>query len=222
MTSQESSDTMNTSSQLPAPKYTMQLKICFDLLYYFSVFFMFVGVGFILVVGLSIPEEISERHTDIQYLFNAKMLPAGETYPTASEVILAHGMLKLNNTSGYAAWFFANIETAFAGLITLLGLYNLRKLFANLSNHQTFEPSNVLYIKRLGYIVLSYCILKPVITYLCGLAILADIGRFHEQLQLSPLFSFPFEGLLMGAALLVLAQIINDATTMKQEQALTI
>ncbi len=222
MKNQESSDTSNTGSQLTPPKYTMQLKICFDLLYYFGVFFMLVGVGLILVVGLNIPGEVSERHTDIQYWFNAKMLPAGETDPAASEVILAHGMLKLNNTSGYAAWFIANIEIAFAGLITLLGLYNLRKLFANLSSHQAFEPSNVLYIKRLGYIVLGYCILKPVITYLCGMAILADIGRFHEQLQLSPFFSFPFEGLLMGAALLVLAQIINDATKMKQEQSLTI
>lgn len=222
MTTQDTSDLQNTPSQLPPPKYTLQLKICFDLLYYFSLFLMIVGLGLFILVGFNIPAEIGERHTDIQYWFNAKMLPVGATEASTSEVILAHGMLKLNNTSGYAAWFIANIEIAFSGIITLLGLYNLRKLFANLSSHRIFEPVNVLYIKRMGYIVLTYSLLAPVIVYVCGMAILEDIGQFHEQLQLSPYFSFPFEGLLVGVALLVLAQVIKDAAAMKQEQALTI
>ncbi|MDC8831506.1 DUF2975 domain-containing protein [Alteromonas gilva] len=212
----------NSGAQLPPPKYTLGLKICFDLLYYFSVFSMIVGVGVFLVVGWNIPAEISERHTDVNYLFNAKMLPSGVTDPSVSEVMLVHGMVKLNNTTGYAAWFIAYIDVFINGIFTLLGLYNLRKLFANLSLHRAFEASSVMYIKRLGIIVLSYSLLTPVMTYLCGMAILADIGTFHEQLQLYPYFSFPLEGVLVGAALIVLASLVKDASMMKQEQELTI
>ncbi|NVK55459.1 MAG: DUF2975 domain-containing protein [Alteromonadaceae bacterium] len=215
-------NTEGAGAQLPPPKYTIGLKICFDLLYYLSAFSMIVGIGVFLIVGLNIPTEISERHTDINYLFNAKMLSTSVADTSVSEVMLVHGMVKLNNTTGYAAWFIAYIDVFINGIFTLLGLYNLRKLFANLSSHRAFESSSVLYIKRLGIIVLGYSVLTPVMTYLCGMAILADIGTFHEQLQLFPYFSFPLEGVLVGAALIVLARLIKDASMMKQEQELTI
>lgn len=135
MISQELLDIMNISSQLFVFKYIMQFKICFDLFYYFSVFFMFVGVGFIFVVGLSIFEEISECYIDIQYLFNVKMLFVGEMDFIVSEVILVYGVLKFNNILGYVVWFIVNIEIVFVGFIILLGLYNLCKLFVNLFNY---------------------------------------------------------------------------------------
>lgn len=212
----------NADNSISPPKYAFQLKVCFDFLYYLCLLLMTVGLIMIVIVGLNIPEEVSQRHTDIEYWFNAKLLPQSVTDPSASEILLAHGMLKLNNTSGYAAWYIAYIEVVFNGIVTLIGLYNLRKLFANLASHRAFEVANVTYIKRLGITVLSYSVLAPVITYVCGMAILGDIGQFYPSLQLSPYFSFPFEGLLVGGALLVLAQIINDATVMKQEQSLTI
>ena len=222
MKNQESSDTSNTGSQLTPPKYTMQLKICFDLLYYFGVFFMLVGVGLILVVGLNIPGEVSERHTDIQYWFNAKMITNNAT-EAASEIMRVDGKLKLNNTSGQAAFFIANSDRILiSGIFSLLALYNLRKLFANLASQRIFDLDNIAYVKKLGLIILVYSVVSPFITYLCGMAILAEIGEFHEQLQLSPYVSIPIEGILISGALLVLAQILEYAFLMKQEQSLTI
>lgn len=222
MKNQESSDTMNTSSQLPAPKYTPELKVWFDFLYYLSVLAMIVGVGFILVVGLNIPGEISERHTDIEYLFNARVI-TNDVTAAASEIMQVDGKLKLNNTSGQAAFFIANTDRILiSGIFSLLALYNLRKLFANLASQRIFDLENVAYVKKLGLIILVYSIVSPFITYLCGMAILAEIGVFHEQLQLSPYVSIPIEGILISGALLVLAQILEYAFQMKQEQSLTI
>ena len=213
---------MNTSSQLPAPKYTPELKIGFDFLYYLSVLAMVVGAGFILVVGLSIPAEISERHTDIEYLFNARVI-TNDVTATASEIMQVDGKLKLNNTSGQAAFFIANTDRILiSGIFSLLAFYNLRKLFANLATQRIFDLENVAYVKKLGLIILVYSIVSPFITYLCGMAILAEIGEFHEQLQLSPYVSIPIEGFLISGALLVLAQILEYAFQMKQEQSLTI
>ena len=213
---------MNTSSQLPAPKYTPELKIGFDFLYYLSVLAMVVGAGFILVVGLSIPAEISERHTDIEYLFNARVI-TNDVTATSSEIMQVDGKLKLNNTSGQAAFFIANTDRILiSGIFSLLAFYNLRKLFANLATQRIFDLENVAYVKKLGLIILVYSIVSPFITYLCGMAILAEIGEFHEQLQLSPYVSIPIEGFLISGALLVLAQILEYAFQMKQEQSLTI
>ena len=213
---------MNTSSQLPAPKYTPELKIGFDFLYYLSVLAMVVGAGFILVVGLSIPAEISERHTDIEYLFNARVI-TNDVTATTSEIMQVDGKLKLNNTSGQAAFFIANTDRILiSGIFSLLAFYNLRKLFANLATQRIFDLENVAYVKKLGLIILVYSIVSPFITYLCGMAILAEIGEFHEQLQLSPYVSIPIEGFLISGALLVLAQILEYAFQMKQEQSLTI
>ncbi|RPH13733.1 MAG: DUF2975 domain-containing protein [Alteromonadaceae bacterium TMED7] len=213
---------MNTSSQLPAPKYTPELKIGFDFLYYLSVLAMVVGAGFILVVGLSIPAEISERHTDIEYLFNARVI-TNDVTAAASEIMQVDGKLKLNNTRGQAAFFIANTDRILiSGIFSLLAFYNLRKLFANLATQRIFDLENVAYVKKLGLIILVYSIVSPFITYLCGMAILAEIGEFHEQLQLSPYVSIPIEGFLISGALLVLAQILEYAFQMKQEQSLTI
>ena len=222
MKNQESSDTIDTSSQLPPPKYTPELKMWFDFLYYLSVLAMVVGVGFILVVGLNIPAEISERHTDIEYLFNATMITNNAT-EAASEIMRVDGKLKLNNTSGQAAFFIANSDRILiSGIFSLLALYNLRKLFANLASQRIFDLDNIAYVKKLGLIILVYSVVSPFITYLCGMAILAEIGEFHEQLQLSPYVSIPIEGILISGALLVLAQILEYAFLMKQEQSLTI
>ena len=199
----------NTSGQVSAsPKYAMLLKVSFDFLYYFSVFSMAVGMLLFVLVGVNIPADVNERHTDIHYWFNVEVMPQSQASNTdsapVSEIIRADGKVKLNNTRGYAAWFIANIELFVQGVVSLLVLFNLRKLFANLTAHRVFEIGNVNYIRRLGIIALAYSVTVPIITYLCGMAILADIGEFHEQLQLSPYFSLPVEGLLMGGALLVL------------------
>ena len=95
-------------------------------------------------------------------------------------------------------------------------------MFANLAGQRIFDLENVAYVKKLGLIILVYSIVSPFITYLCGMAILAEIGEFHEQLQLSPYVSIPIEGILISGALLVLAQILEYAFQMKQEQSLTI
>ena len=222
MTSQESSDIMNTSSQLPAPKYTPAFKTWFDFLYYLSGLAMLVGAGFILVVGLNIPGEISERHTDIEYWFNATVI-ANDVTAAASEIMQVDGKLKLNNTSGRAAFFIANTDSILiSGIFSLLAFYNLRKLFANLATQRIFDLENVAYVKKLGLIILVYSLVSPFLTYLCGMAILAEIGEFHKQLQLSPYVSIPIEGILISWALLVLAQILEYAFQMKQEQSLTI
>ena len=183
---------------------------------------MLVGAGFILVVGLNIPGEISERHTDIEYWFNATVI-TNDVTAAASEIMQVDGKLKLNNTSGRAAFFIANTDSILiSGIFSLLAFYNLRKLFANLATQRIFDLENVAYVKKLGLIILVYSLVSPFLTYLCGMAILAEIGEFHKQLQLSPYVSVPIEGILISGALLVLAQILEYAFQMKQEQSLTI
>lgn len=211
------------------PVLAMRLKVLFDGLFYLFGALMLIGLVMIAIVGLNIPSDEDSRHTDINYPLSFKVLPIEvlngdhvQDTSKISELIQGQAEIKLNNTLGKAAWYISNTIYILQAVVMLITLYYLRKLFTNFAQRQFFDATNALYIRRIAFIIIGVCVLYPVVIYSGGLMILNDIGNFNDQIELSPSFSLPITGLITGFALLVLAQLIDEAVSIYKEQTLTI
>jgi hypothetical protein len=211
------------------PVLAMRLQKLFDGLFYVFGLLMLIGLVMIAIVGLNIPSEYDARHTDINYPLSFRVLPIevvenGGPQDTAkiSEIIQGQAEIKLNNTFGKAAWYISNAIYILQALVVLITLHYLRKLFANFAQRRFFDAVNATYIRRIAFILIGTCIVYPLVIYLGGQMILNDIGSFNAQIELAPSVSIPITGFVVGLALLVLSQLIDEAVDIYNEQALTI
>lgn len=197
-------------------------------------FFWFLSIGTtliwaiaVVIIGVNIPDNPDDRHTDINFLLDFRVFsePVAGTQDDlgkVSELIQGQSELKLNNTQSHSAWYIANSITLGMGLLGIVGLFYLRKIFQNLNKGEPFAHSNYHNIQKLGLVFIVWNLVFPVITYLGGLSILKDVGQHSDFIQLSPAIVININGLFAGAAIIVLAQIIKEAATIKEEQSLTI
>jgi len=214
----------------PPPKFALGLKVTFDFIFYFANFMTLLGVVGMIIIGSSIPSEVSERHTDVHYPLSFKVLPASVLEASdsstdssmISEIIQGDGYIKVNNTEGHASFYIAYGLDLLLAVPVLFSLFYLRMLFANFAQRAFFVSQNIDYLRRIGQWVLASSLVYPVLVYLGGMAVLADIGQMSTEVELAPTVSLPFESILIGVALLVLAQVFKEATVIKQEQDLTI
>lgn len=208
-------------------RLTFWVKRFLDVAWYFSIGGLIVWPITILVVGLSIPDEPSQRHTDIHFILNFKVYPQAYEQMASevsrpSELIQGVGEIKVNNTKSNFAWYLSGAITELMGVIGIFALYYLRKIFALLINGQEFHASNTEYIKKLGYVFIISSLIYPFLLYLGGQYILQDIGHHADTVVLSPALQFNWMGILIGLSLWVLAGVMTEATKIYEEQSLTI
>lgn len=195
--------------------------------------FLFLGVAVIwpitvIVVGLSIPSDPEQRHTDVNFYFNfrvnSELSTELATAPeNAAELLLSgHGDVLLNNTHGQLSWYLAGAISEVLLFIFLYGLLAMRKLFISLAEGNTFTQENTERIRKIGYVFIGFHIINPVLQYFGGRIILHDIAFNPPGIELYPGFEFNLGGLFAGLAIIVLSGVLREAVSIHQEQALTI
>jgi hypothetical protein len=108
------------------------------------------------------------------------------------------------------------------GLVFLFGLFQLRKVFDHLLGGAWYADENVGRIRKLGWIIIAWQVLQPLLQYFAGRAALADMQFNSGGIELYPAFEVNILGLITGLAVIVLAGVLREATLVQQEQALTI
>lgn len=208
-------------------RLTAVVKRLVDFFWFFSIGVTLIWTVAVIIIGFNIPENPSDRHTDINFLFDFRVFSepvvgTKDNLSNISEVIQGQSELKLNNTQSHSAWYIANTITIGMGVLSIIGLFYLRKIFQNLNDGEPFAHSNHHYIQKLGIVFIVWNIIFPLITYLGGLSILDDVGHHSDYIQLSPAIAINLNGLFAGVAIIVLAQIIKEAATINDDQSLTI
>ncbi len=126
------------------------------------------------------------------------------------------------NTPSLFAWYLAAIIEEVGILIVLYGLMHLRKLFASLVEDESFSNENAKRIKMIGFVLIGWHAIIPLMQYFGGRAILSDIELSVRGIQWSPGFDFTPSGLVVGMAIVVLSAVLREAANLHQDQSLTI
>lgn len=216
---------MNIAQQ---KKLTLLVKRFLNLTWYLFVFFAAAWPVMVLLVGLSISVDPEQRHTDISvfsgFLINSD-ISTGLEQPKQAETALllsGRGDLKIENTHSRLSWYLFGAISQVMLFIFLLGLWQMRKVFTSLANGDTFTEENAEHVKLLGYVVITGNLILPALQYFGGRMILNDIAFDTPGIQLYPSFELDIGGIFVGLAILVLAGVFREATSIKQDQALTI
>lgn len=209
-------------------RLTRLVKRFLDLMWYLLLFGTIAWTVTVLIVGLNIPADPAERHTDVNVFLSFKVFPdvaveqAGETTAKAAALISGRSELYINNTHGRQAWYLAGGIEVVMALIGLFGLMHMRKLFTALAKGDWFIEGNNRHIEILGYVFIAWHIIRPLLQYFGGRMILNDINLQDRSIQLLPSFEFNLAGIFTGFAILVLAAVLREAVRIHRDQALTI
>lgn len=182
----------------------------------------------VMVVGLNIPSDPQQRHTDVNLYVNFRIDSELSTEQAATagnegELLLSgKGDLLLNNTHSRASWYLSGAISEVLLFIFLYGLLTMRKLFASLADGNTFTRENVQRIRKVGYVFISFNLISPVLQYFGGRFMLQDIAFNAPGVHLYPGFEIGLGGLFAGFAILVLSGVLHEATSIHHEQSLTI
>ena len=209
-------------------KLTVLVKRFLDLLR-----FLFVGVAVIwplmvLIVGLGISSDPEQRHTDVSAFLSFRINPeviSERVNPAAGEndvIMSGRGVLKLNNTQSRLGWYLTGAITEILLFVFLYGLLIMRKLFASLVKGTTFSQQNVARIRKIGYLLIAWQIISPVLQYLGSRILLEDVAFNVPGIQLFPAFEFNIGGVFVGLAIIVLSGVMSEAADIHKDQSLTI
>ena len=108
------------------------------------------------------------------------------------------------------------------GIVGLYVLVQLRALFASLVSGMSFTPENSGRIKKIGFVVIIWSAINPLLQYFGGQAMLAEYSLNVPGIQLSPAFDVNGLAIFIGLAMIVLSGVLNEAARMHEVQQLTI
>jgi len=209
-------------------KLTILVKRFLDVL---RILFLAVAVVWpitVMVVGLNIPSEPEQRHTDVNVLLNFRINSAASTELATSpgndgELLLkGRGDVMLNNTRGQLSWYLSGAISEILLFIFLYGLLTMRKLFTSLAEGNTFTQENAERIRKIGYVVIGFHIVTPLLQYFGSRMTLEDIAFNVPGIHLYPAFELNIGGIFAGFAIIVLSGVLREAVSMHHEQSLTI
>lgn len=126
------------------------------------------------------------------------------------------------DTSNLYAWYLFVIVSEFSALISLFMVIQLRAIIMSLQKGVSFTQENSQRIKKIGFVVVAWNLLNPLLQYFAWGSIIKDISFNTKGLELYPAFEVNVMGLLIGSMLILLSRMLQEAADMKQEQELTI
>jgi hypothetical protein len=110
-----------------------------------------------------------------------------------------------------------------AELMFLVAIYvygQLRKLFRSLLEGRPFVEENARRVRRVGLVVVGWSLFGPLIEFFAAFPVLREV---HVRgLILRPSMDFNLELLFAGLAILVLAQVLHQASALQRDQSLTV
>lgn len=194
---------------------------------------LFLGVAVIwpitvMVIGLSIPSDPEQRHTDLNYFLHFRInsdVSTEQAIESANEARLllsGSGEVKLENTHSRSSWYLSGAISEVLLFIFLYGLLTMRKLFASLVEGSTFTEENAERLRNIGYTLIGWHIVSPLLQYFGSRYMLNEIAFNVPGIQLYPGFEFNIGGLFAGFAIIVLSGVLREATRIHHDQSLTI
>jgi len=209
-------------------KLTVLVKRFLDVLRFLFLAIAVIWPITVLVVGLNIPSDPEQRHTDVNFYLNFRVnseVSNELATPPRKEgelLLTGRGDVLLNNTRGQLSWYLSGAITEALLFIFLYGLLTMRKLFISLALGDTFTRENTERIRKVGYVFIGFHIVSPLLQYFGGRIMLHDIAFNAPGVQLYPGFEFNIGGIFAGFAIIVLSGVLREAVSMHQEQSLTI
>jgi len=182
----------------------------------------------VMVVGLSIPADPDQRHTDVSSFLSFRINSeastglAVESGNKAELILSGRGDVRLNNTRSQLSWYLSGAISEVLLFIFLYGLLIMRKLFISLAEGNTFTQENTERIRKIGYVFIGLNLLSPLLQYFGGRIMLHDVAFNMPGFHLYPAFEFNIGGIFAGFAIIVLSGVLREAVSMHQEQSLTI
>lgn len=104
----------------------------------------------------------------------------------------------------------------FSGFVIDLG--QLRAVFASLVNGTKFSIENSQRIKKIGFVIIAWAFVNPILQYFGGRAILNEYAINTPVTQLNPAFELSLMAIFIGAAMSVLSGALNEATKIHEDQ----
>jgi hypothetical protein len=209
-------------------KLTVLVKRFLDFIWYLFLVVAVVWPLTVIIIGLSIPSEPEQRHTDINIFSSFRVNAEASTEQATSsdkggELILSgRGDVRLNNTKSSLSWYLSGAISQVLLLIFLYGLLAMRKLFTSLADGSKFTQKNAERIRKVGYVFIGWHIISPLLQYFGGRIMLHDIAFNVPAIQLYPGFELNIGGIFAGFAIIVLSGVLREAASIHQEQSLTI
>jgi hypothetical protein len=209
-------------------KLTVLVKRFLDVM---RIFFLVVAVIWpiaVLVVGLSMSSDPEQRHADVDlftsFHINSDVSTGTATTPPGEgeRILNGRGEVRLNNTRSRLSWYLSGAISEVLLFIFLYGLLAMRGLFASLAEGSTFTEQNAERLRKIGYVFIGFHIVSPVLQYFGSRLMLQDIAFSVPGIELFPAFELNIGGLFAGFAIIVLSGVLREATSIHQDQSLTI
>lgn len=108
------------------------------------------------------------------------------------------------------------------GIVGLYVLVQMRALFESLVNGTNFTPENSGRIKKIGFVVIFWSLINPLLQYFGGQVILREYSLNVPGIQLNPAFELNGMGIFIGLAMIVLSGVLREAASIHRAQQLTI
>jgi len=207
---------------------TVWVKRFIDVTWFLFLFFAVVWPLVVLVVGLNIAPAADQRHADVEVFSSFRItsdFPSPQAAPDTHEgelLMSGQGRLRLNDTNSRLGWYLSGGISEVLLLLFIFGLLAMRKLFAALAEGDVFSRRNVEHIRVIGYVVIAWHVVSPLLNYFGSRIMLEDIAFSVPGVQLYPGFEFNIGGVFAGLAIIVLSGVMREAVTLYEEQSLTI
>jgi len=190
--------------------------------------FLFIAVAIVwpivaIGVGLNLLYDSELRYVEIFLSFKIypDLMSGAESVGEVRDFIHGHSDVQLNTPSSFV-WYLSVAITEISLFIFLYGLAQMRALFASLVNDGSFNQENAVRIKKVGFVLIGWQIIVPLLQYYGGRAMLNDINLDVQGIQLYPAFEINVAGIFVALAVLVLSGVLREAANIHQEQSLTI
>ena len=215
---------MSTSTQIPLSKIIKRiLDVCRILAFAGLILWPLLVAG--LAIGrISHPESWG---VDIG-VFSGFVIDLGQLQADTSDSvgvrnpqISGKAVLSIDTSSKSALYLFAVI-TELGGIVGLYVLLQLRAVFASLVSGTKFSIENSQRIKKIGFVIIAWAFVNPILQYFGGRAILNEYAISTPVIQLNPAFELSLMAIFIGSAMIVLSGVLNEATKIHQDQQLTI
>lgn len=157
------------------------------------------------------------------FMIDLDAFAKGPSEPTGVRDPSINGKAMLNiDTSSLRALYLFTAMTEIGGIVGLYVLIQLRALFASLVSGISFNPENSVHIKKIGFVVIAWSLINPLLQYFGGQAILTEYSLNVPGIELIPAFELNGMGLLIGVAMIVLSGVLKEAASLHEGQRLTI
>ena len=126
------------------------------------------------------------------------------------------------DTSNISAFYLFMTSQAALSVVGLYGVTQIRFLVIALKNGNAFCADNAIRLRKIGLLVMVWNIASPIFQYFAWGSVISEINFSNDGFRLFPAFEFDVMAIFIGAMMMILSDLFLEATTLSQEQSLTI